>query len=305
MQGISGRTEQACGAGQVLARWRHLRGLLAFGLARRPWLLIYQMGKVGSQTIEATLRAARLPHRIRRVHILSPRQGQMVEDWLRSPSLSELTKASLRRQWAEARAIYAGIALRRRWALARRSRRRLQVVVGVREPVGLLLASVFQNYSSYFASLGEITTEACRSLVSMAPPQHEARRRQIQGTLGYIHGWFDAELREVLGIDVYSRPFAHSKGCAVYENSVARVLVYRYEDFARITGMLESFLNTKLGALVNRNIGADKEYGARYRDIQARLRLPASFLAGQYDSRMARHFYSPAERAQLQARWRG
>lgn len=291
------------GTSALAARLKHLASAATIGLARRPLLLIYQMGKVGSQTIEATLRSARLPHRIHRIHFLSPSQGETFENWLTDPGTSEATKASLSRQLEEARAIYSGIMLRKKWALSGRTCRKLDVVVGVREPVSLLLASVFQNYCNYFQSLRDITAEACRKLLLTDPSLDAVRQRQIEDTLSYIHDWFEVELRSVLGIDVYSKPFAHGAGCALYENALARVLVYRYEDFNRIPTMLEDFLGSRVLRLTNRNIGAEKEYGNLYRTVKERLRLPLGFLAGQYESRLARHFYSPAEREKLTAQW--
>jgi hypothetical protein len=282
---------------------KRLASAATIALARRPLLLIYQMGKVGSQTIEATLRDVRLPHRIHRIHFLSPRQGEIFEQWLTAPGPSEATKASLSRQLEEARALYSGIMLRKKWAFAGWTRRKIDVVVGVREPVSLLLASVFQNYGNYFQSLREITAESCRNLLLMDSSLDAVRHRQIEDTLRYVHDWFEVELRSVLGIDVYSKPFAHGDGCALYENALARVLVYRYEDFDRIPTMLEDFLGSRISCLTNRNIGAEKDYGDLYRTVKKRLRLPMSFLAGQYDSRLARHFYSLAEREKLTAQW--
>jgi hypothetical protein len=180
----------------------------------------------------------------------------------------------------------------------------LDVVVGVREPVGLLLASIFQNYPNYFRSLSEMTTTACRSVLLMAGSGGHARNQRICDTIDYVHRWFDVELRGVLGIDVYAQPFEHSQGYAIYENSFARVLVYRYENFGVIGPILEEFLGTTLPTLVNRNIGAEKDYGTLYGEIKQRLRLPAEFLAQQYGSRLAQHFYTPRELDHLAARWR-
>lgn len=269
----------------------------------QPCLLIYQMGKVGSQTLEATLEAAELPHCIFRTHLLSRRYQKEFRLYLQSPEVPEETKASLRKQLAEARLLHAGIRLRRRWLQLRKSGRKLEIVTGVREPVSLLLAAVFQNFKDYFANLEAMTLDNCRNLLaslrSSSTPQHP-----LQEKSRFFHEWFDTELKGVLGIDVYSLPFSHFDGYCVMENEVARVLIYRYENFNHINGILEHFLKIKLDSLVSRNIGAHKQYGATYLGIKENLRLPEEFLTHQYSSRLAQHFYSRQEREQFKARWR-
>src|SRR5215831_13493721 len=47
-----------------------------------PLLLIYQMPKTGSQTVEATLRCSGLPHHILRLHFLSPALAAKVREGL-------------------------------------------------------------------------------------------------------------------------------------------------------------------------------------------------------------------------------
>ncbi len=282
-----------------------MRRVLTLGFTRQPWLLVYQMGKVGSQTVEATLRNAGLPHQICRLHLLSPRHRSEFKAWLGNPEVPEATKESLRRQLTEARILYRGIRVRRHWAALGRCVRKLEIVAGVREPVDLLLASIFQNSANYFASLGAITVEACRNLLLHPAQMGESRFHQFEETCRFIHDWFDIELKGVLGVDVYARPFAHSDGCMIYENALARVLVYRYEDFGRIQGMLEKFLDAPLGGMVNRNIGVEKEYGRAYLEVKRKLRLPDDFLTQQYSSRLARHFYNQEERDRLSVRWRG
>src|SRR5690348_13402337 len=48
-----------------------------------PLLLVYQMPKTGSQTVEATLRSCGLPHHILRLHFLSRELAEKVRAGLR------------------------------------------------------------------------------------------------------------------------------------------------------------------------------------------------------------------------------
>jgi hypothetical protein len=286
--------------GNKLRKWS---GLWTRWIGHPPRLLLYQMGKTGSQTLEATLRKAAVPHRIWRGHFLSPAHQSVFNRWLGIARVPEDSKASLRAQIAEAKSMYREIDQRRRRLKVEGAVEKLEVVAAVRDPVGVLLASICQNFTNYFDSITEIRAQTCRDLMLGTGRLGDARRQQIKDLSRFLHDWFDLELKGVLGIDVYSIPFEHANGCAVYENDLARVLVYRYEDFSRVRTMLETFLGRKLGALVGCNIGSQKVYGAPYESVKQNLELPVSFLAEQYDSPVAQHFYTAEERQWMCSRW--
>ncbi len=287
--------------GNTVARFKTLLERLGIGSVPRPWLLIYQMGKVGSQTVEATLREANLPHHISRLHFLSPKHQNHFSRWLECASAPQSAQDSLRKQLAEASLAYREVILRKR---KQNPKCKLHVVTGVREPVGLLLSSIFQNRADYFPDLSQITAEACRDVLLASPELGEPKRHKVQDVHSFVHGWFEAELNGVLGIDVFAQPFPHAQGYAIYENALARVLVYRYEDFGRIQSMLENFLGVRLNQMVDRNLATQKDYGSTYLRVKHRLNLPESFLAEQYDSRLACHFYTREQREQFRTEWR-
>src|SRR5215475_12766737 len=118
--------------------------------------------------------------------------------------------------------------------------------IAVREPVGLMLASIFQNHDAYFPSLVDATPENCRDLFLLHPKVMEDRRRYRTELMDYLNDWFDLELNGVAGIDVYAQPFPHQRGWAVYENRFTRALIYRLEDMQCIQAVLEEFLGVKL-----------------------------------------------------------
>src|SRR5436190_15943771 len=52
---------------------------------------------------------------------------------------------------------------------------KIHAIVGIREPVGLVLASLFENHRFYFSSLDEMTPQACHDLISLQPEFHPNR----------------------------------------------------------------------------------------------------------------------------------
>jgi hypothetical protein len=168
---------------------------------------------------------------------------------------------------------------------------KLEIITAVREPIGLTLSSVFENHPYYVPKVESLTLEICRAAV-LKPRMFNS-----------IDDWFDTELQAHTGLDVFAEPFQPEKGCRVYENRFARVLLYRFEALPRLPAMLTEFFGIAVPPLVNRNLGTAKEYAERYRFVKEHLRLPADFVSARCGIRLVRHFYSEAERRAVEERW--
>lgn len=260
-------------------------------LVRDPLVLIYQMPKAGSQTVEATLQEAALPWRMARLHFLSAEPARMLVYGLNDPANTELWKANARYQ-LELRELLCQALRARRWRrLFRRRLPKLHVITAVRDPIAVCLSSTFENYSE---SLGKDEARAldyCRYVLTS--PE----------TLPSVWNWFDAELKPWLGINVYKREFPRERGYTIYENWFARVLVYRFEALPALPNILQEFFKWPVPQVVNRNIGDRKDYGSLYRAVQDKFHLPSNLVQAACDCKMMRHFYSAEERRRFQARW--
>jgi hypothetical protein len=283
-------------AGQLAMGYRN-------GLSRRPLLLVYQMGKVASQTVEAALRESDTGRQIVRLHFIAPHNCRVFGQQLDNAAISKANRDSLEYQIDVARTQHHTIRARRLWRALDRHSPKVEFIVGIREPIGLLLAAIFQTYTTHFASLDGITAGACRDILLQAPSIPEDRRRSIAELSAFFSDWFDVELKAVTGIDVYAAPFPTEPGYAIYENQDARALVYRFENLGAMKPMLEEFLGSEIRLPANRNVGGEKDYGEVYRKVKEELRLPRAYVEKTYGGRMFRHFYSEAERQQLTARW--
>jgi hypothetical protein len=275
------------------------------GLIHRPLLLIYQMGKVGSQTIEATLRNALPGHLIYRPHYLSSQHVALVSSRLEFQILSDRAKDSVRQQIELANLLRHAVWVRCRLRTLLGIRvAKINIIAGVRDPVALMLSSIFQNHATYFARMEEIDTTACENLL-LGRAQHRERQEHCAQMQRTIQEWFDAELKQIIGLDVYETTFPQETGYCIYENQVARVLVYRFENLESLQRMIEEFLGLKVPAILNENLSSIKEYARQYKDVRRELKLPDTFLQDQYNTKLTTHFYSKEERKQFAARWRG
>jgi hypothetical protein len=255
-------------------------------------LLVYAMPKTGSETVEATLESCDLPHRLFRLHFLRAAIAEHVKDCVDGGRTSQSWKDLAQPQLETSRRLSSAL----RWRKVLRSLRlpipKVEIITGVRELIGLALSSIFQNYDYFAPQLEDLTPELCREIL-LRPKMFAA-----------LDKWFDWELRQTVGIDVYRTAFPKDIGYAVFENNFARVLVYRTEALAKLPRMLNEFLGCEVAAVVHRNVGREKAYARQYLSVRDKLRLPPSFVAARYNTKIMKHFYSPHERAVFGAQWR-
>jgi hypothetical protein len=260
---------------------------LVFG----PLLLVYQMPKTGSQTVEATLEPCGLPHKILRLHFMSPALAERVAAELSARNAGTEWEQRTRAQLARASQTRRALRLRRQLRHFGVPLSKVLAVSAVREPISLQLAAVFENFAASFKDADEAALTTLRNEF-LKPRDHL-----------FVHRWFDLELQAMLGIDVYRTPFPREQGYELYENSFARVLVYRFEALGQLPVMLSKLMGRPVPALVSRNMAKTKDYADAYQRVKQQLRLPAEFVRAQCQCRPMQHFYSEAERRSLEARW--
>jgi putative capsular polysaccharide synthesis protein len=254
-------------------------------------LLIFQMPKTGSQTVEASLGNCLLPERILRCHFLS--SSRIAE--LRRLALKSNSPAAwnqdLEGQVRLTAKISVALRIRKLLRLCRINIPKLQIITAVREPIELGLSSIFQNFLYFVQTPEELSLELCSEILQ--------RPRMLTS----LEDWFDLELKPLVGLDVYATRFPHDRGFAIYENCCARVLLYRFEALQHLDRMLCEFLGREIPQVVSRNLSQDKAYRQCYDHVKQHLRLPADFLMRHYRSKLASHFYSPRELAGFLRRW--
>jgi len=256
-----------------------------------PLLLIYQMPKTGSQTVEATVRGSGLPHNILRLHFLSRALAAKVQEGLREGHHDGEWERQTLEQLSCSRRIPRVLRLRRWMRVCGFDIPRIEVISAVREPIGLALSATFENYFHFFKNLESATIDACRQEL-LRPREHK-----------FVQRWFELELKAMLGIDVYATPFPQETGFAIYEGAHARALVYRFEALKSLPKMLKQFLGREVPQIESRNVSESKDYAAAYRRAKQALRLPAEFVQSQCQCRMMQHFYSAAERLEFERQW--
>ena len=251
---------------------------------------IYQMGKTGSNTIVDYLAAVGADTPIYHVHSMTP------------GGFTYIRARSRRRGRARpGRNYWEGVFLRRKLRRTARSAPPWHVVSSIREPVARNLSAFFQSLDVWCPEFSEVHAadrDPFSTLMTAFMDRYPHDR--------VLH-WFDNEMRESLGIDVFATPFPHSTGWQILEGPAARLLLIRLENVTDcLPDAVASFLpHLARGSVAAANTANGKPYARTYDRFRSSLVLPDDYLSRMYDSTYATHFYTEDERNAFRARWSG
>lgn len=247
-------------------------------------VLIFQMGKVGSTTIEHTVRGMGLGIPVYHIHRLSDagiqrvdRANERASDW-KYPWNLAVSKAIRNCPEIIDNGLFVSI---------------------VRDPIAIAVSSFFQTckrHRPHLISGNSIDTELLHDELL-----------QLLRNYRYGDTWIEEEIHGWLGIDIYAFPFDRRRRALVGEAGNRRVLFLRMEDFSQGTEReLAAFLGAgaKQVSLRNANVGQEKWYGRQYQEFVSSLNLPEDMVASIYaNTRYVRHFYSAEEIEGFRRKW--
>ena len=251
-------------------------------------LLIYQMGRVASQTINDTAKQA-LPG-VPVVHV----------HWLSDKNLASAIGRA-RGRYGFVRQRHLLVARKIRALLDSEEGRSLDwlVISVVRDPVA-------RNLSEYFLTLEEYHFKDAFKIYRDHPEQID------QWVSYFVHEydhlsrcrWFDEEIGEVLGVNVLDVPFDHERKFLLHEGRI-KVLVLRQEDLE--TGLANGFqalTGVRPEQIARRHISSEDEHAGLYRALVERVKLPEVLLDRIYGCPWVRHFYGEDEIEVWRRKWR-
>lgn len=270
-------------AEEVQGQFRFARRVKKYNI-QEP-IIVYQMGKVGSSSMFWSLYDLRLNVPIYHLHYLN--DADEIAAW---------AKKTLRVYNRELAMVALANKLKREIDQGRAPRYNL--VSLVRTPVPRNISTYFHNIDSLFPGFPERFNSGTLSCKEIG----DHFLNEFQDTTP--ERWFDRQVRDVFGLDVYAEPFARERGYQIYENDRVRLLVIRLEDLSRVAvPALDEFLTIPNFTLVPANIGESKTYGGLYKEFLATLSLPRAFLDKTHTTQYAQHFYTPQELEASVARW--
>ena len=174
----------------------------------------------------------------------------------------------------------------------------LKIISLVRDPVARNISTFFYALPQFIPHWKEKETQQLLSAGELNAI-FESKRHFIQTALN----WFDEQIKDAVGLDVYAVPFDKTRGWQIYKQGLIELLVLRMEDLQR-TGedALRKFLNLPHLKMVKVNTGEEREAYELYRRF---LTHPVSqeYLEMTYSAKLARHFYTDKEIKRFVHRW--
>jgi hypothetical protein len=252
-------------------------------------VLVYQMGKVGSKTIEATLRARSIPNPIHHVHFLSWRQIEAVEQYY--------LEQGLPRRFSESRAA------RNLLDTASGKKCSCKIITLVRDWVARAVSDLFENMELLLPECAAARHDDGKS-PEMILKYLQAACENFDPNTDFAATWFDKELKEVFGFDIFSVDFDKQRGYQIYHSPHADILCIRLEDLSRVyRESFAEFLNISIPSLVHDNTASAKQYHQLYTQIKDRLSVSPEALNKIYQCRLMTHFYTPETLAAFKNKW--
>lgn len=274
--------------------YAHIKG---GALRQKDLLLIHQMGKVGSTSISASLKAMGLRDQMAvfQTHFLSEQGRAFLHD-LAIEGYGGWEQLPEKARQDHIRADLLGDHVRQ----MRQDGKRVRVITLVRDPVATNVSGFFHKNEWWPSSLREICQDE-------SPACLNALRERFMSS--YPHDvpldWFDMEMLPVFGIDVFATPFPKEQGYDIYRNEFADVLLIKLEKLDDCgEAALEELLNLGHVEFIRANTASDKWYSPLYSQFKRSLNLPDSYLDQMYDSKFTRQFYTDVEIQAFRSKWR-
>ena len=279
-------------------RWksRQRKSMQAY---KGPPVLNYQMGKVGSSTIQASLQELDLDQPIYHVHFLNPGRVREIEQQRRRFFRTDKQRL-LYRPWLSQFLLEEVNKRDRCWKL----------ITLVREPVARNISTFFENLeveeqdgtnvfnvkSDYYGFDVEVELDNVGPLITLFF-ERLVHDRPLT--------WFDDEIKSVFGIDVFEGEFPREKGYKIMAGENADLLLIRLNELNQCATMaFNEFLDIDGFALIQTNVGSNKAYARLYKAFKKEILLPEEYINRMYDSKFTRYFFSDEEVRQLRQAWR-
>jgi hypothetical protein len=269
--------------------------------SRKAPVIIFQMGKVGSTSIKRSLKALNMDMVIYHTHLLTKERINETEK-KRKKFFNTERESYLKRPWLNQ---FLSIEIGKKT-----NNRKWKVITLTRDPVARNVSSFFENLEVRVIDSNP-TFEIGSDYYDIVPTIVTLDDIQVLIDLffeKFRHDspleFFDRELKEAFGIDVYASIFPKSKGYNIYRNSRADVLLIRLEDLNKCAG--EAFgelLDIDNFIIRSENVGARKVYAPLYKKFLQTIIWPKSYFDKFYGSKFMNHFYTENEIRGFRENW--
>ncbi|KXF80014.1 putative capsular polysaccharide synthesis family protein [Enterovibrio coralii] len=249
------------------------------------FVLVYQMGKVGSSSIEASLEQANIPS----WHIHTFDDNEEFQMYRNTSDVACFF------DWHVRAGYKLALAHRKRILQKRES---LKIITLVRDPVATVVSRFFQDLHIQFVA-GKKNEAIHGDIEKTLAHLFDAFDTQIR--LEYFTDWFDRELKRQFGVDIYQHVHDPNQGHWTMSQGGRDVLLMKCEAINDSASVLADFLAEPSFTLTTSNDAANKWYSELYRQFKATY--PFEKLFHLYDAPLYQAVYSESEIQAFKNKW--
>ncbi|MEZ9946514.1 putative capsular polysaccharide synthesis family protein [Vibrio breoganii] len=233
-------------------------------------VLIYQMGKVGSTSLERSITKSVHLHTLFSNSECSERQRQLL-------FLYPIKEIKNR--------IYQFVK-----RLAIRQKKEVKIISLVREPVSRNTSMYFQHFPYWYCKFlnenndGLISRNDGNDIVKLA--------FETSFDHNYFNSWFDKEVKKLTGIDIFKYEFDKNKGYTVINKGKYKLLLLTMENVNKCyeNGVIQQFIAEEF-TLNSSNVSENKWYSEIMKDFKNNYAYDIEYVNKMHNSKTAKHFY--------------
>ncbi|HBC3860871.1 putative capsular polysaccharide synthesis family protein [Vibrio parahaemolyticus] len=249
------------------------------------FVLVYQMGKVGSSSIEHTLEARNIPS----YHIHTFDDHEEFHMYHNKKDVSKFFDF-------KNRAMYRLVLNQRKRILQKREQ--IKIVTLIRDPIATVFSRFFQDLHLQFIE-GKKNDAIHRDMEVTYKHLEHCFDNYIN--LNYFADWFDNELKRNFSIDVMRQEIDSTQPFFTFNNDKASVILIKCEQLSSLDKEIGDFLNVDNFVLKNSNEAKNKWYSNIHQYFKQHYDFSKLFY--MYDLPLYRHIYSQPERETFKTKW--
>ncbi|SHM59244.1 putative capsular polysaccharide synthesis family protein [Gracilibacillus kekensis] len=244
-------------------------------------VLVYQMGKVGSTSIEEGIKELGINVQ----HIHSLKKPVMIDQF---KDLKSLDYYFSKKDKLVYKFKYNFLFKN----LLKTFNKRIKIISIVREPIGRNIGMFFQGIHFPIFEINRTYNNRSENAINFS-----ILNQMFLDKFNHRFGvdWFDNEFKQTIGVDVYKYPFNKSKGFEIITTKQYEIMIIKMEKINELEVEINNFLDRDSFKLNKVNSGYNKWYSDLYSRFKSEFNPSEEYINELYDSDYMRHFYTNDE----------
>ena len=196
---------------------------------------------------------------------------------------------------------------------------KIKIITMVRDPIARDLSGAFQSLADPSRWMyRNLSNDFCESILDIMKESFYGENSTCyveddklwknnydirKGNIGWLFNWFNIELNEIFGINVFEYPFDKEKGYSVIVKGNVECLVIKLEKLEDCCDIIGRFVGLENFELKKINFGHEKPYFGLYKSVKEQIRIPSEMINFYYEGKYIQHFYTEKEITSFRDKW--